>query len=186
MSRHALLAGAGFALVCGSAHALTETFYVTATGFYPANPSTPGPAPVDPAVVDFTVTANPTVDTYPTSAGLNVFYTNLPAADFPAQFSYDAATMVIMLATDPLGLNACDLSANSFCFFISQTCTSPYVAAGDFMYDTSSGDIWVNTGSTTTPAVPEPAAWTLMLVGIGALGWTSRTRQRRLRANAAA
>jgi hypothetical protein len=106
--------------------------------------------------------------------GLTIISTNLPSADFPLKFSYDPAG-ALTVATDA-GLDGCPNPDNSICLFIAPSIPG----GGDLIQITSAGDYYSSSGSDLVVSeVPEPAAWSLMMVGIGGLGAVVRSRRQR-------
>jgi hypothetical protein len=79
------------------------------------------PAPVDPVILDFSVTFDPSVDTGPITAGLDVKYFNVPD---PLEFTYvPGGTLTVATYAD---LNGCNNSPPSFSAFIEPFSTLGY------------------------------------------------------------
>jgi hypothetical protein len=123
---------------------------------------------VDPVILDFSVTFDPSVDTGPTTAGLDVKSFNVPD---PLEFTYMPGG-VLTVATYP-GFNGCNNSPPSFCAFID-----PFSTLGAFFVQqsTSSGSLYVAKSITFNTGVPEAATWSMMILGLGLAGAMLRRR----------
>jgi len=173
--------GLALSLAAPSANAFTflRTYHVGGSGFVQVLATTAA-SPVDPATLNVTVAFDPTVNSSGLTAGLTVVSTNLPGA---FQYGYTVAGDVLTIGTQILAGGSCALAAGDSCVTIAgATAATPTVSA--FTQVTSGVPIaGVYTASSdgvlASPlgAVPEPAAWTMMLLGVAGLGGALRARR---------
>jgi hypothetical protein len=70
--------------------------------------------------------------------------------------------------------------------YANQTFASAGINTGTYVYNIANGDrVTVNIGVNATPAVPEPATWGLLVLGMGMVGAGLRTRRRSVSFSAA-
>jgi PEP-CTERM motif len=152
---------------------ISGTFDITASNFtyYQGTLTLP---PVDPLMINFSISFNNAGDITPTTAGLTV---NTFNASYPISYAYLAAYDQLFIATSPASnANGCVQTIDSFCITINDASglsPNPYYAN----QRTSSGGIWQTfTLSTTyTPAaVPLPSTLGLLSLGFAGLGFTGR------------
>ena len=154
-------------MTAAGAHAadITLTYDITASDF---GGGVALPAPVDPVILDFSVTFDPSVVTGPTTVGLDVRSFNLPDS---LEFTY-APGDVLTVATHPV-FNGCDSPALSLCAFID-----PFSTRGALFVQqsTSDGSSYVAKSITFSTGVPEAATWSMMILGLGLAGAMLRRR----------
>ncbi len=188
-TRTLVLAGLLSVGIAASAQAsvIARTFDLTASDFFQEFGSDPTP-PTDPVHLNFTLNFNNSADIGTTTTGLTVNTFDLP---YSAEFQYFTNTDAIALATDLTGPATCSSAHATFCAFIDgATSNAPTLNFFQNSLPTSPGyHVWradtfaikfadravVDTG----PGVPEPAAWTLMLIGFGSIGATLRAARRK-------
>jgi hypothetical protein len=177
-----LLASAALIGMSGVALAdMTRIFDVSASDFT----LTAGPgsdAPIDPAVIDFTLTFDRSVTVGPTTAGLKVDSFNLP---FAVAFAYSGSAETLVVAAQPSlqpsGVGCALSGSGSFCLFMSDP-GGPAPNTTQFQQTTADGSLWSaqirSTHFGVGASVPEPASWTLFLTGFAALGVRLCARRR--------
>lgn len=169
-------------LMCGApalASTITRTYTFAFQDFAPVDPGTP--APVDPLAGSFTITFDPTVAVYDTTAGLTVNSFNLPGADHFA-FSYTPLGMLtlgaILAPWDQVASASWGTTDFNLGFFhpldVPIAPSAFYTVAGVSNAWTSGQGIVTATDG--APGVPEPSSWLLMIVGVGAVGGALRRR----------
>ncbi len=88
-------------------------------------------------------------------------------------FGFNMGTNRVFLPTDYVSGGVIDSSAT----YAFKTVSSLGLIVGDYVYTLGSDTITVHVGQAAPPAVPEPAAWALMLCGFGAIGAALRGRR---------
>ena len=137
-----------------------------------------GPAPVQPVTLDFTVELDPFARTPATAAGLTV--TNFTLGE-SALFAYRPLASALTVGTAP-GFDSIRPASNGFGLFILAPFTDH--AFGSFFEMTATTETFYDQHATITStvvqsAVPEPAAWSLILIGVAGVGASLRQRPRR-------
>lgn len=185
-SMHKLLGGlAAFALLCAApqAHAamITRTYEFAVTNILTNGPSTP--APVDEITGSFTLTFDPTVAIYNSTAGLVV--NNLSyAQSVPMGFSFTPFGM-LGFGGLPSGVAGASAGTDDFYIGMFQPLSSTPIYGGSFFSSSGSNVTWsAVTGSITAydgparaPAIPEPGTWALLILGFGLAGAALRDRR---------
>ena len=148
------------------AHAETLSYDVYASDFVCVAGPCVGSAPYASVTEDFTVTLDPTINTGPTSVGLNVTYFTLP---YSSEFTYGPG-YTLTVATDPYVFNGNFAGYldpdNSYGLFIYPPLANPFTEF--FSYTDSNGSLWVATNVATTPL---PSSWLMLLAGFAGLGF---------------
>jgi hypothetical protein len=176
-------AAAGAALVvslAGSAAAatITKTFSFAGTGFVGFVFGTP--APIDPLIGSVTVTFDPTLFSSNETSGITLNSLNFslgsaisfnynPWLDQIAFGGANVSTIAVAPGTDDFALDIRHASSATPEYF-----TAIYTRAA------TPREVWAGTLSAHTPsvAVPEPAVWSLMILGFGASGAMLRRGRR--------
>ena len=161
------------AAVAADAATKTRTFDINASNFE-RRFGNPAALPVDPVHLNFTLTHDLAVDVISATSGLTINSLNLPDA---SAYGYSAGSDLLIIATSP-EVDGCTLAANVYCASILNA-FGPSPALDLFYQGTAGGSIWrARTLSLTfTDAVPEPAAWALLITGFGATGLALRRRR---------
>jgi hypothetical protein len=178
----------GLALAAGAANAarVSEQITVIASAFTDIGGSMLTP-PTDPATVNFDITYDPAVLYLQTYAGVALVSANVTST---APLSFENNPLV-GINGGPIGLFT-DLlvgsyqpgpvfSGDDFDFELIFPVGGGAPSVLQFRYLTSApfGEFFTKTGTATVtplPGVPEPATWTMMLVGLGGLGCALRHR----------
>ena len=133
--------------------------------------------PTDPVEINFTLTFDPSVSIEPTTTGLTVNTFNLPD---PVSYAYVASDVepALVLGSKP-GISPprtdCVVGGGvSWCMNMSDPAGVPGAPSVTlFQQGTADFSIWgtnnVKINVVVGSAVPEPAAWALLLVGFAAL-----------------
>ena len=172
MKLAALLAASAACITASQAGAavITQSFTVTATGFG-AN------APIQTVSGRFTFTYdNAAFITPPSPAGLAISGFNAPF-NGPALFTFNKGNNFLLVGNN-IGLVSYTVSPNTpgFGFFIQNPGGAPII--NSLVYSTGGGQVWTSS-RVTVAAVPEPAAWAMMIAGFGLAGAALRTARRR-------
>jgi PEP-CTERM motif len=173
--RSALAFGIGLA-ICGPLHAttITRTFHITGSNFVYISDGTNSVAPIDPLLLDVTLSFDNSVDIIQgTTTGLTVNSTDIPDA---INFAYNAFFDTLSIGSSTVD-GGCGGGANTFCVIISGgTGTNPTIAG--FSQITSAQGFYEprqeSLSFSDATEVPEPTSWTMMLLGFGVLGFAMR------------
>ncbi len=174
--RNVILAGlvvAGLATGGANAATVVQNLTIQASGFT-LQFGDGSVLPVEPVVLDFSVSFDNAASFGGTTSGLTVNSFNLPYA---LQYAYFAGTDVLTVATNA-GISSCNNPASSFCTFISGISTTPTVSF--LQQSTPTGGFWVAQTTSITSgsgAVPEPATWAMLITGFGLVGASMRRRR---------
>jgi len=174
----AFVACFGLSVPSASAALVTYNFDVTTSGYSDAVGT--APAPIDPLNVDFRVTFDPTQQNLglpvtfdspinPAFGSLNLlFYNSINVATFNLQGGDGTTSLNIQLVTATP-----TLVPGNYPFIVGANDFGAYTFnAGADLFVSSAGDVVI----TSVSAVPEPAGWAMMLLGIGAVGFALRRR----------
>ena len=155
---------------CANAGAVRRSFDITATDFTLVSGSEAAP-PVDPVLLDFTLTWDPSVLTSGTTTGLDITSFNLP---YSSEFSYSAENYLTVGTS--VGFNSYGDFPDSYGVFIYDPFGASPIVYG-LGYTDSTNSYWVSQDTTlvagASGAVPEPATWAMMLIGFAGLGFAS-------------
>jgi hypothetical protein len=180
-------------LLAGHAHAalVTDSVSFSANTFQTAFGD---PAPVDPVTGSFTIKFDPTQTYTNATSGITLKTLNI-ALGSALSFSYDpnhpagtlpAGTLIVGGSFDGPGMVQYQPTTSDFWLFITGFTTTPafyqlgysQVAALDrSLFYTINGTGSVTVTPVTTPGVPEPATWAMMILGFGLLGGAIRRRK---------
>ncbi|MDE2621119.1 MAG: PEP-CTERM sorting domain-containing protein [Sphingomonadales bacterium] len=166
-----LAAFAGLVPQAADAAIVSKSLTITGAGFSQAFGSGSA-APVSPAKITFSISFDNAANIDSTTTGLNVLSTNLPTT---FNYAYDHGSDMLTLATSAMR-GGCGNPAGSACLFFNSFSTAPN--AFFFQQSTSDSGYWVASQITTaTAAVPEPATWGMMMLGLGVIGVAMRRRR---------
>jgi hypothetical protein len=177
MKLNLLTASAVFATMSFGAHAATieRSFDVTASDFFLSSGSST-PPPIDPVTLNFTLTWDPSVSvTSASTAGFTINAFNLPNPPYSLAYTYDSSTANLVVATFPK-VDGCSVGDTAFCVVINDAAGATPFANGATQAISFTG-LWdSNTVAVTasSPAVPEPSTWAMMLIGFGGVGWLAQ------------
>lgn len=107
-------------------------------------------------------------------AGLTVDGLNFAG---PTYMAYDATKDLLTVGSDPF-LGGYHYNAGQYGFYVDHASTNFSSSGLNYQFG---GTLWKSTNVTLTPlaaAVPEPAAWMVMLGGFGMIGGALRSRRK--------
>lgn len=154
-------------------------YTITASDFIYAGGPTGGSAPYDPATFVFSVTLDPFTKTVDSTSAIDVTSFSAP---YTAKVSYHPNHFQgIVVASDPIS-NTYGNLPNTFGIIILNAFGNTPV--GTFSETSAGGTVFhartnIITDTVVQTAVPEPAVWAMMLVGIAGLGGVCRLRRPR-------
>ncbi len=126
------------------------------------------PLPVDPLIMDFSISFDNASDISQTTQGLTINSFNLPPV---ATYAYYASGDLFILATDAHTSGCSGGSPGSFCMFLTNFSTNP--VASLVQQSAAAGSLWRASTVTVTPAaIPSPATIALFSLGLVGLGWS--------------
>lgn len=172
----AMMLGTGSA---ASAATVVKKFDFTATGFTPVG------APVNPVIGSITIEFDPTVSVSQSTSGITLNSLNI-AMGSPLMFSFNPGFFGLMSIGGTQGSDGVQHGTNDFAFsfFYADTATPQiplffYSQVGHMnAYETRNVALSVSVVEPGGPgAVPEPAAWALMIGGFGLAGSALRGRK---------
>jgi hypothetical protein len=200
----AAVAAALVSLASGaSAATVTETYDFTLTGFVDIEDNSP--PPITTVTGSFTATFDPLVSVANQTTGFTFNESPGLASDSPIGFSVFAASSPtgetqISVGGTETGTNFVSSGTNDPIVFFDipnasdpadaslVVCSQPGFNCGNFTGNETvyasgyslagTNSIFFATVQTVTTAVPEPATWSMMLVGFGGLGAAMRTRRK--------
>ena len=184
----AAAAMATFAAGAAGAAVITDTFTFTATGFQSAFGQA---VPTDPVTGSFTVTFDPTQTYFNQTAGITMNSLNLTLDSSAVSFNYsptatsfsdgsalDAGELIIGGAELGAALvQTSPTTQNDFYVHIDDALTAPVMQQLGYTSSALGPQAYFFTPapeSITVTPVPEPAAWLLMIAGIGCIGGALR------------
>jgi hypothetical protein len=175
---------------------VTETYSFSLGGFVDINGSPPQPSPLSQIAGSFTVTFDPTLNYANDTADLVVHSLVGPTIDSTLGFTYDAAGHYFFLGGTANGSNFVAVGTNDFVLTYNLTdlsnpqfipCNTPGFSCGaqtgNSAYDTSgftttgNNSLWFIAGAQSTPAVPEPSTWAMMILGFAGIGFMAYRRR---------
>ncbi|HEY2049374.1 MAG TPA: PEP-CTERM sorting domain-containing protein [Caulobacteraceae bacterium] len=153
------------------------------------------PVPTDPVTGSFTISFDSTMTYSDQTTGISLKNLNIPL-DSAISFSYSptgtsAGELVVGGLNDGAAFLSLNPSQNDFYLYINNFVTSPSFQQLGYTETSSDASNGFNayfyspqqSGGTFTitplTSVPEPAAWTLLLAGLGGLGAALRSSRRR-------
>jgi hypothetical protein len=186
--------------IAGQASATTYTISFDASGFQSAYGQA---VPTDPVIGSATVTFDPTQTYYNETAGITLNSINITLDSTALEFDYSpvattfadtssvvAGELIIGGAESGAAIVTIAPSSNDFYVHIDNATTAPVMQQLGYSQTATGGASYFYTPApeaiTVTSAVPEPAAWAMMLMGLGALGLAMRSRRKSAQGIAAA
>jgi hypothetical protein len=150
---------------------VVDTFSISASAF-------PAGAPSQVVTGQFTVAFDDAASVAPTRTGLSV--SGFTFSGYDLQYVFSKSRDWLTVGTNLLSSGGCSVAgnANQFCFIISNASTK-FTPNGNLSYSVSTSSTAyasVFTVNRVTAAVPEPAAWAMMILGMGVVGAAMRRR----------